>query len=118
MVQVNPEDGFTLTFSKIGPQVENTGSLYKVLAHSQIPTARLHFYLCLASFWLLPEHILSAGVCDLIYLSGYICVILSESLQYTFYSLERLKEGVAQYSIAAVCNGWVQHVTLQRGNSH
>lgn len=42
-------------------------------------------------------------------------MLLLESLQHTFYSLEKLKEGGAQYSVATVHNSWVQHVTLQRG---
>lgn len=109
MVQVNPEDALMLTLSKNCPRVENTGSFFKVLAHSQIPNAWLH--------WQLPEDILSVSAYDLIYLRGYIYMILSEPLHYTLYSLDKLKEGGAQYSVAAVYNGWVQDVTLQRGNS-
>lgn len=47
MMQVYRKDAFTLKLEKENePQVENSGSFSEALAHSQIPTARMRFYLC------------------------------------------------------------------------
>lgn len=94
MMQVNRKDAFTLKIKKENePQVENSGSSLKPwhIRRSQQRGCDL-FVLCLASLWQLREQIISLRVCDLIYLRGYIYVLLLASLQYTFYSSEKLKE--------------------------
>lgn len=95
MMQVNRKDAFTLKFKKENePQVENSGSSLKSLGTFADPNSEVAilFVLCLASLWQLREQIISLRVCDLIYLRGYIYVLLLASLQYTFYSSEKLKE--------------------------
>lgn len=66
-------------------------------------------------------HFTVSGVRDFIYLRGCIYVLLSGSLQYTFYSQEKLnEEGMvgAHCSVATIYNVLLQNVTLQRENSY